>query len=130
MKGHGAKFPNRFTRTIATLLEHGSWKKAANAAGVAESTLWRWSQTEEFKKVYREAKERIIAEAVSRLQKASGEAVTTLRIIMLDREKSTNARVTAARAILDLSFKSLEMDNFVERIENLERLSESEKGEI
>jgi len=129
VKGHGAKFPNRFKLAIATLLEQGSWRDAARAVGVAESTLWRWGQREDFRRAYREANERIVEEAIAKLQKASGGAVDTLQTIMSDSEKPPTARVTAARSILDLSFKAVEMENVIARIENIERLLEIRKGE-
>lgn len=127
MKGHGTKFPDRFMRAITRLLDSGSWKEAAKAAGVAESTLWRWKQTEEFKSAYREAKGRIIEEAVARLQKGSTGAVETLQTIMSDEGKTSTARVTAARTVLDFCFKAHEMENLIGRIEKLEHLLKSGK---
>lgn len=112
---------------IAALLTAPTIAEAAAAVGVHEQTLWRWLQDPEFQSRYREAKREAVSQAVARLQQVSGEAVDTLRGIMVDTEAKDAARVTAAKAVLEMAFKAVEAEDLVSRIEALERAI-SEKG--
>lgn len=125
MKGHGAKYPHKREQAIIALLSHSSIGQAAKTAGISEVTLWRWIKDQEFQQAYREAKRRVVDQAISRLQQVCGEAVETLREIMTDPEKPTSSRVTAARAILEMAVKAVEIDDLASRVEKLERTIES-----
>lgn len=48
--------------------------EAAKCTGIGEATLWRWLQDPGFQEKYREAKREVVAQAVSRLQKATSKA--------------------------------------------------------
>jgi len=124
MTGHGAKKPRKREQAIIALLEQPSIKEAAQSVGIGEATLFRWLQEPEFQRAYREAKHRVVEQAISRLQQVSGEAVDTLREIMLDTEKPPSTRVTAAKAVLEWSIKAVEMEDLVTRVEDLERFVE------
>jgi hypothetical protein len=65
---------------------------------------------------------------VAHLQRVSGEAVDTLRTIMNDDQKPASARVTAARVILDMSIKAVELEDLEVRIAALEGLSMARGG--
>jgi hypothetical protein len=62
------------------------------------------------------------------VQRVSGEAVDTLRTIMNDDQKPSSARVTAARMILELSIKAVELEDLEVRIATLEALSATKGG--
>jgi uncharacterized protein (UPF0147 family) len=89
------------SKAIIALLDHRTVGEAAEDVGVGQSTLFRWMQDEKFQRRFRDAKQQIVSQAISRLQKASGEAVETLREIMNDTNKPPNARVSCAKTILD-----------------------------
>ncbi len=76
-------------------------------------------QREDFKKAYKEARKQAVNQAIAHIQQISGEAVNTLREVMNDGAKET-ARVTAARAILELTLKAYEIEDIEERLEALE----------
>lgn len=120
MKGHGAKFPRKQQQAIAALIQAPSIREAARAVGVSEATLFRWLQVPAFRATYREARRRVVEQAIARLQRASSEAVEVLRAIMTDPEKPSSARVTAARTVLDYALRAVELDNLAARIEALE----------
>ena len=63
-----------------------------------------------------------MSQAMAHLQHVSGEAVETLRTIMQDNQTPSSARVTAARVILDMSIKAMEMEDLEVRIAALEAL--------
>jgi DNA-binding MurR/RpiR family transcriptional regulator len=121
MKGHGAKYPRKKDQAILALLTHPTIGEAADTAGVSEVTLWRWLQDQDFQQSYREAKRQVVQQALTRVQQVSGEAVDVLRDVMADDTKPPSSRVTAARTILDMALKSVEIEDLEARIEALER---------
>jgi hypothetical protein len=69
-----------------------------------------------------------VSQAVAHLQRVSGEAVETLRVIMNDDQKPSSVRVTAARVILEISIKAVELEDLEVRIAALEALSAAKGG--
>jgi len=51
-----------------------------------------------------------------------------LRDVMNDTESPASARVSAARAILEIAVKAVELEDLEARIEELERLLQKEGG--
>ncbi|MBW1785590.1 MAG: hypothetical protein JRK53_03070 [Deltaproteobacteria bacterium] len=121
MKGHGAKLPRKKQEAVAALIEAPTIKEAAEVVGIGQATLFRWLQEDDFKISYRQAKRRIVDQAIARLRKATSEAVSTLSDIMTDDGKPASSRVSAAKIILESAVKSVELDDLGYRIENLER---------
>jgi len=123
MKTKHRKMTRKKHIAIAALLDQPTIKKSAEVAGIGEVTLHRWLQDEQFREDYRKARGEVVSQAIARLQKASGEAVDTLRAIMKDDSKPASARVTSARTILDTALKALEIEDLAARIERLEFLT-------
>lgn len=121
MKGHGEKFSRKREQALAALLEMPTIGEAAKKTGVSAITLWRWLQDAEFQSDYRSAKREITGQAITRLQQASIEAVETLRQVMGNNEVPAAARVSAARTVLDVALKGVELEDFASRIESMER---------
>ncbi len=107
-------------RAIQSLLKEPTTAKAAKAAQISEVTLFRWLQNPAFSEAYREARERILEGTLTLLQSASVEAVEVLRKVMKDAKTPASSRVTAARSILELSFKAREVLEIEERLRLLE----------
>ena len=93
---------------------------AAKAAGVSEASLLRWLKEETFATDYRTARRQAVEVAIGLLQKASGAAVATLVSIMQDAEKAGSVRVSAARSVLDMAFKGMELQDMEVRLGVLE----------
>jgi len=119
MEPKSGKLNRKMETAIVALLNQPTITLAAEDAGISETTLWRWLQREDFTKAYREARKQAVNQAIAHIQRISGEAVNTLREVMNDGKKET-ARVTAARAILELTLKAYEIEDLEERIEALE----------
>ena len=117
--------PQKQTKAIVSLLNCRTVSEAASQAGVNESTVWRWMREESFQDALQEAKQRIVTQAIIQLQQATGEAVGTLRGIMADGEAPASARVTAAKAVLDMAVKAIKMEDLEARLMNLEQKKES-----
>jgi hypothetical protein len=121
MKGHGEKLTRKQEQAIAALLLEPTLATAAMRCGVSEITVWRWLKRPEFQAAYREARRAAVNQAVAHLQQVCGEAVETLRAVMRDGEKPSSARVAAARSVLDLALKAIELDDLDVRLTALEQ---------
>jgi len=120
MKGHGEKLSRNQDRAIAALLVHASMSEAADAAGIGEVTLWRWMQIPEFKEQYRLARREAVSQAVGHLQGACSVAVVALKDIAQDVTCPAGARVSAARTVLEMAIKGIELEDLAARVEHLE----------
>ena len=120
MKGHGEKLSRNQERAIAALLVHVSMSEAAGAAGIGEVTLWRWTQIPEFKEQYRLARREAVSQAVGHLQGVCSVAVLDLTDIAQDVTCPASARVSAARTVLEMAIKGVELEDLAARVEELE----------
>lgn len=127
-KGHGEKNTRKRELFISCLLTEPNIRAAAKAAGIGESTGWQWLQDPDFQAEYREARRMALSQAISRLQQASSTAVATLEEVMSDQEATPASRVTAAKAVLEMAMKGVEMEDLAERIEKLEQAVEQNGG--
>ncbi|HXS99015.1 MAG TPA: hypothetical protein VN736_30680 [Candidatus Limnocylindrales bacterium] len=120
MTGHGSKFGRKKEEAIHALLSSRSVEDAAEAAGVARTTLLRWLKVPEFQAAYREARRAAVSQANARLQQASSAAAATLLRIMLDPQAPAAARVRAATRVLDAARYTLESEDLEVRLSALE----------
>lgn len=126
--GHGAKFGRKQEAAITGLLTLPTIDDAANYAGISGPTLWRWLQDPTFQTQYRRARRHALGQATAQLQQASSAAVGALRAIVEDSKASSSARVMAARTVLEMALKAVEVEDLEERIAKLERAAEA-KGQ-
>ncbi|MHB1407792.1 MAG: phBC6A51 family helix-turn-helix protein [Desulfitobacteriaceae bacterium] len=119
--GHGEKRSRREDLLIAALLTEPSMSEAAKKAGISQSTLFRWHQDPEFHERYREARRQAVSHAITRLQQASTQAVNTLQEIMESNDAPAAAKVSAAKIVLEMSVRAVEMEDLEARIETLEK---------
>lgn len=113
---------------VLALITSSTTKDAAQVCGVSEVTLWRWLQVEEFQQAYMTARREAVRLAIARLQQTSGEAVEVLRDVMKDTTVTPAARVTAAKTILEMSIKAVEIEDMAIRLAELERQFERQLG--
>lgn len=112
--------PPKQELALQAVISHPTLKEAAAAAGVSETTLWRYMQDPNFSNRLREARREAVGHAVTRLQRASSDAVSALQHLMMKDDAPAAARITAARTILDYSFRAVEVDELKARIDQLE----------
>src|SRR2546426_11588313 len=120
MKGHGEKRTRKEQTFIAALLTAPSIEQAAKQAGIGTGTAWRWMQGPEFKTAYREARRSVVDHAIVLLQQCCTHAVGTLIRVMQDPEASASAKVMAARTVLEMSLRAVEIEQFEEALATLE----------
>ena len=112
---------------IIALVTEPTITAAAEKVGIATDTLRKWLKVKEFRDAYREARREVVTAALSRLQRAATEAVDALRAVMNDAENPASARVSAARAVLEIAVRAVEMEDLTARVEELEAILKREE---
>ena len=120
MTGHGQKLSRNKERAISAMLSQPSVALAAESVGIGERTLWRWLQLDDFKTAYREARSQLVSQAIALVQSGMSSAVRTLQDIMSDKDAPASARVSAAKTMLDMGLKGIEIEDLEFRISQLE----------
>lgn len=109
---------------ISALLTCHTLLDAAQQCGLAEVTLHRWLKDTAFQTAYREARRAVVQHAIVQVQQATGEAVETLRAVMRDIDSPASARVSAAKVVLEMALRGIELEDLAMRIEALEAAQE------
>lgn len=114
--------PNGLTakqhKAIAALMSSTTIVKAAAAAGVNERTIYTWLEDTAFDAAYRAARREAVQQAIALLQKGSSNAVGVLFTLMST--GSPTVKLGAARTVLELSIKAVELEDIMARLEALE----------
>ena len=103
--GHGEKRSRKQEILISALLTTPTVTEAATRAGVADATARRWLKDGAFQADYTAAKQQVVEQTISHLQRACCAAIGTLHDIMIDPTCPASVRVTAARSILETTLK-------------------------
>ena len=113
---------------LSALLTEPTIQQAAKVAGISEATLWRWLKEHDFAEAYRELKREAVSQAVTRLQQISCQAVETLKKVMNNEESPASVRVSAAKTIIEMAVKAVELEDIEKRIEELEEIAAKNGG--
>ena len=123
--GHGDKGRLR-ERAIAALLSAPTLAEAAKKVGLSKATLHRWTKETAFTAALRAARREVVDATIGRLQFVTTAAVTALHDALTC--DAPTVRVSAARAILEFSFRSVELMDLEERLSALEQRFGSDGG--
>lgn len=85
---------------IAALIEHGTIRAAATAAGVTPRTIYSRMKKREFRAAYMEAKNDILRTAVFEMNRKLSAAIITIGEIMQDKDAKPEIRLQAAQTII------------------------------
>jgi hypothetical protein len=118
--------PRKWEAAIAALLTCPTVTAAAAAVPVNESTLRAWMRDPAFDAAFREARRRAVDQAVTRLQRLCVRAVKTLAKAM--RSGDVNAQVRAAKIVLDMAMRGVEVDDLAREVERLRQQVEGGRG--
>ena len=105
---------------IAAILQHGTIKDAAAAAGTTPRTIYDRMNDREFRAEYMEAKNDIIRKAVFTINEKLSAAIDAVAEIMTDKDNNPAVRLQAAQTILNNAGK------FAERLTHDEYQSRNE----
>ena len=108
-------------KTIENLLECRTIAQAAAQSEVSERTIYRWFKQRPFRLALNEARRNAFALANIRLQVLADQAPDMLEKIIHDRDATAATRVRALTAALKLSHRAIELDDFADRLSDLER---------
>ena len=97
-------------------------------AGIGESTLRGYMQNTEFVERYELAFSDMVRDAEQQAKQTLSPALSTMKEIMMDQEEPAQARITAARSILEYSLKLTEQADILEQLRELERWKEELNG--
>lgn len=122
MKAQSEKLKGKRRTAIAALLQEPTIAKAAKRAGISPVTIWRYMKEPEFQIEYNKARTLVVDVAILNLQQGCKDAVSSLCMIASDEEASASTRVSAAKAILDQTFKGMELMTMNDRLAELEIL--------
>lgn len=119
--------PNK-EKLLAALLTSRTKKDAAAAAGISDRTMRSYFEDKEFCQRYREAFAGVIEDAARQAQALLMPALSTLQTVMEDEEIPAQARITAARSIIDYSMRLTEQNDIMRQLDELERWKKELNG--
>lgn len=106
---------------ITALLGQPTIAAAAKAAGISERALYNWLKEPAFQDAYRLARREAVSQAVAQLQRHAGAAAAELgKLVSGFGGVKPEIRLAAARTILEMAIKSVEIDDLQARIAALE----------
>lgn len=114
-------------KALLALLTNPTKEKAAAAAGITSKTLRSYLADPAFQAEYKKAFSGLVEDAARQAQQAITPALSTLRDIVEDGGKSAQARISAARSILEYSMKLTETTDILTRLDELEKLAEGKR---
>ena len=127
MKGHGTKFDRKMEEAVAALLTQRNIEDATKQVGISSPTLLSWMKQPDFVAEYRQARRAAFGQSISRLQQATGAAVSTLLKVMIDPNSPASTRVRAADSVLDHAAKAIEIEDIQVRLAALEEAAAADR---
>ena len=113
---------------MLALLTHPTREEAAKAAGITSKTLRTYLEDPAFQAAYKAALAELLEDATTQAKQSLNPALTALREITEDREQQSQARVSAARSLLEYSLKLTEQVDILTKLEELEKWREETDG--
>jgi hypothetical protein len=109
---------------VQALLTNKSVDAAAEAVKIGRATAFRWLRDPIIAERLREARRDAWGRAMAQLQEAGPEAVEALRLALREAENEAT-RVNAAKIILELGLRAVELNDIGERLVKLEQLTKN-----
>lgn len=117
-----AKLTPKQRKAVEALLVSGDITQAAQAAGVARDTLYRWLRQDDFRSALKTAEAASIENLARELVRLGEKAARTLDEAMTAEDATTSARVRAADIVISKLLQLREMVDLEKRVQELERL--------
>ena len=117
----------RKEKALQALFVSRTKAEAATRAGIGESTLREYMKDPEFADRYKEAFGDMVRNAARVAQQTMNPAISTLREIMENKKESAQARISAARTVLEYSVRLGEQVDILEQLQELERRMEESR---
>lgn len=117
-------------KLLSALLESPTIQSASKVAGISEATALRYMKDSEFISTYRDARREVVSHSVTSLQSACSGAVATLCAVCEDTEAPASSRINAAKTILEMSVRAVEIDDLGARVEAIEAVFKAQGNKI
>ena len=114
------KLRTKQKRAIKALLEHRTVGAAAEVAGVAERTIYRWFDVPAFRAALNKSEGDAIDQATRNLLTLSKAAINVFYEIMKDEDISPGIRLRAADRVMDHLIRLRELRDVEQRLAALE----------
>lgn len=111
-------------RFLTAMLEEQSIDAAAKTARITRATAYKYLDDDEFRKELQAARRTIIDGISNRLRKLGTKAIETLNDNLTDAEATPATKNSTAKIILEFIYRSHELENVTERLDEMERLLE------
>lgn len=115
-------------RALIALLTQPTREEAAKAAGITSKTLRTYLSDPSFQAAYKEALSEMMEDAVAQGKQCLNPAFSTLREIAEDNEQQAQARVSAARSLIEYTMRLNEQTDILEKLRELEKWRDEADG--
>lgn len=109
---------------LTAMLEEQSIDAAAKTARITRATAYKYLDDDEFRKELQAARRTIIDGISNNLRKLGTKAIETLKDNLTDAEATPATKNSTAKIILEFIYRSHELENVTERLDEMERLLE------
>ncbi len=116
----------RYDKILSALMNTFTVREAATKLGCSEGTVYGALRDPAFQKMYKEARHKSVEHSITILSRASSLAVTRLVETVENPDEKSSVRLSAAKTILEFSFKGYELEKISERIDALEEAIEQD----
>ncbi len=116
------KLSHKQQKGLLALLSSKNMLAAAKKAGVSRMTMYRWLKEPFFRNEFRTQNEYILLDVILHLQRSSFKAADLLMNIARNTKLPAGSRVSACRAIIEMSLKNTKFDDVLKRDNVLEDL--------
>lgn len=114
-------------RFLVALLEERTIEAAIKSVGISPKTAYRYMDEPEFQQELQRARRKVVDGISNRLRQLGSEAIETLRDNLTDEEATPATKNSTAKIILEFIYRSHELENVTERMDEMERkLEETE----
>lgn len=108
-------------KALQALLTQPTKAAAAEAAGISPRTLRDYLNNQDFQREYKKAFGELVADATRQSQQALSPALSALRDIVEDGNESSNARIAAARTLLEYGLRLTEISDILAELDEIDQ---------
>src|SRR5699024_5140220 len=103
--------------------------EAIEKAGIHRDTAYKYLNNDDWKKEYREQRNALTEGLTNQLQQLGTQAIRTLEENLNDPDATPASKNTTAKTILDYIYSNHDREQIIERLEEIERVIETQGGD-
>ena len=114
---------------LNAMLTSRTVEEATEKADITRNTAYRYLNNDEWQKEYRQKRNELTDTLTSHLLQLGTQAIETLERNMTDPDATPATKNTTAKTILDYIYSNYDREQIVERLEEIERVIETQGGD-